>query len=249
MHELVERCFNAAKAVDPDTIITGENITENVIDVVDGTLQVTLWPENRAHIFAAVYQDFTKRYGTELSTGTKDNDAFFLECASLFVQGAQIGRIRMRPRNATLSLSNPKQRHMVDFLNQVLGYYRNETTKDSHAYGQFMRPLEFDAPSPMPLIEYQGAEYRAIWNGIFRNPQGELGIFIANAGKQALAFKSTMDLARHGMTADSVVDVDRILPTAEMERIHRSVKGSVTLTGTISGRTIIMYHIKPAEDQ
>jgi len=38
-------------------------------------------------------------------------------------------------------------------------------------------------------------------------------------------------------------------PTAETARIHRSVKGSVTLTGTISGHTIIMYHIKPAEDQ
>jgi len=258
MHELVERCAIAAKAIDPETIITGENITENVIDVVDGTLQVTLWPENRAHIFATVYQDFTERCGTELSTGvgwndgfkdSLDDNAFFVECASLLVQGAQIGRIRMRPRDAALSLSNPKQQHMVDFLNQVLGYYRNETAKDFHAYGQFMRPLEFDAPSPMPKIRYRDSEYRALWNGIFRNPQGELGIFIANAGKQALAFKSTMNLARHGMTADSVVDVDRISPTAETERIHRNVKDSVTLTGTISGRTIIMYHIKPAEDQ
>ena len=138
---------------------------------------------------------------------------------------------------------------MVDFLNQILGYYQNEITKMFHAYGQFMRPLAFSEPSPMPLIEYQGTEYRTLWNGIFRNPQGELGIFIANAGKQALAFKSTMDLARHGMAADSVVDVDQIPPTAEVTRIHRSVKGSVPLTGTISGRTIIMYHIKPAEDQ
>ena len=133
---------------------------------------------------------------------------------------------------------------MVDFLNQVLGYYRNETAKDFHAYGQFMRPLEFDDPSPMPLIEYQGNEYRAIWNGIFRNPQGELGIFIANAGKQALAFKSTMDLARHGMTADSVVDVDQISSQGKVTSIRRGAKGSVSLSGTIPGRSIIMYHIK-----
>ncbi len=110
MHELVERCFNAAKVVDPETIITGENITENVIDVGDGTLRVTLCPENKAHIFAAVYQDYTKRYGTELSAraDSKDSDAFFLECASLFVQGAQIGCIQLRPRPAALSLTNPK---------------------------------------------------------------------------------------------------------------------------------------------
>ena len=106
MHQLVERCFNAAKSKDPETIIT-----ENVIDVVDGTLQVTLWPENRVHIFAAVYQDFTKGYGTELSTseGSGDSDTFFIECGSLFIQGAQIGRIRLRPRSLALSLTNPKQ--------------------------------------------------------------------------------------------------------------------------------------------
>ena len=41
-----------------------------MIDVIDGTLTVTLWPENKAHLFAAVYQDYVKRYGTEMSTGT-----------------------------------------------------------------------------------------------------------------------------------------------------------------------------------
>lgn len=244
MHQLVERCFNAAKSKDPETIIT-----ENVIDVVDGTLQVTLWPENRVHIFAAVYQDFTKGYGTELSTseGSGDSDTFFIECGSLFIQGAQIGRIRLRPRSLALSLTNPKQAHMVAFLEQVLGYYQNQTTRMFHAYGQFMRPLSFIEPSPMPLVDYSDSKYRAIWNGIFRSAQGELGVFIVNVGKQAINFSSTMDLARHGMSTQSVVDVDRITPSAQTTPVHRGARGSVTLNGTIPGRSITMYHIKPVD--
>jgi hypothetical protein len=254
MWQTVKACREAAQARDPQVIITGENICENVIDVVDGTLQVTLWPENKAHIFAAVYQDYTKRYGTEMSTGVgwkgrfKENftdDSFFLEAASLFAQGAQIGRMRLRPRDAALSLTEPKQKHMIDFLEQVLGYYKNDTTKMFHAYGQFMRPLTFSEPSPMPMIKYRGTDFRTIWNGIFRNANGELGVFIVNAGRADLQFSSTMDLARHGLTADSVVDVNSITPSGKVTSVYRGAKGTVALKGTIPGRTILMYHIKP----
>ena len=254
MHKTVEASFNAAKAADPQTIITGENSTENVIDVIDGILQVTLWPDNRAPLFATVYQDYVKRYGLNLSTGTGwndrfkesfDDDAFFMECAALFSEGAQIGLIRLRPRDAALSLTNPKQKHMIAFLNQVLGYYKNDTTRMFHAYGQLMRPLEFSEPSPMPLMQYRpGGEFPALRNGVFRNPEGELGVFIVNASPDELAFRSTMTLPRHGMTADAVVDVDQVMPTGQSVSMHRGIAGSVMLQGRQPGRSIIMYHVR-----
>lgn len=255
MWETVKACREAAHAVDPEVMITGENICENVIDVVDGTLQVTLWPENRAHVFAAVYQDYTKRYGTEMSTGIgargqfKENfadDSFFLEAASLFAQGAQIGRMRLRPRNAALSVSEPKQSHIIAFLEQVRDYYRNKQTMMFHAYGQFMRPLVFSSPSPMPTIRYGKNDFRALWNGVFRNADGELGVFIINAGRPEIAYESAMPLARHGMSADAVVDVDSITPAGKVTTVHRGAKGTVKLKATIPGRTIHMYRIKPA---
>ncbi len=256
MHKTVEGCFNAAKAQDPETIITGENCTENVIDVVDGTLQVTLWPENKAHMFAAVYQDYVKRYGTELSTGpgwrsrfknSFDEDAFFIECASLFVQGAQIGRIRLRPRDASLSLTNPDQKHMIDFLEQVLGYYKNDTTKMFHAYGQFMRPLTFNEPSPMPMMKYKrGGDFPTLWSGVFRNVEGELGVFIVNAGKEEMAFQADMELARHGMTQGAVVDVDTIASDGATAPFQRAVRGAVELKGSLPGRGITMFRLKGA---
>ena len=254
MYETVRACFNTAKQQDPEVIITGENSTEAVIDVIDGILQITLWPEKKAHLFAAVYQDYIKRYGLELSTGlgwegrfsnSYDKDAFFIECASLFSQGVQIGRIRLRPRDASLSLSNPAQSHMIDFLSQVLGYYRNDTTRMLHSYGQFMRPLSFNEPSPMPMMKYRsGGEFRALWNGIFRGAGGTLGVFIVNAAAEEIDFNSTMDLARHGISAEAVVDVDRIEFTGQSTPVHRGARGSVTQEGKLTGRTITMYHIR-----
>ena len=253
MHDLVERCFNATKQANPMTIITGENCTENVIDVIDGTLTVTLWPENKAHLFAAVYQDYVKRYGTEMSTGTGyqgrftneyDQDAFFLEAASLFVQGAQIGRLRLRPRDAALSLSNPEQAPMIAFLEQILGYYKSDATKEFLSYGQFMRPLQFRQPAELPLMTYsRGGDYPALWNGVFRNPEGDLAIFLANASRQDIPFVSKVELARHGMSADAVVDVEQIDYTGEITPVEKDVSGVVALEGTIPGRAIIAYRL------
>lgn len=84
---------------------------------------------------------------------------------------------------------------------------------------------------------------------VFRSADGDLGVFVVNAGTKDLEFPTNLDPTRYGMAADSVVDVDRILPTTETAKIHRNMKDLVTLTGTISDRTIIMYHIKITEDQ
>jgi len=256
MHEIVDACATAAKQQDPEAIITGENSTENVIDVIDGVLQITLWPENQAPLFAAVYQDYVKRHGLEMSTGVGwqgryaknfDDNAFIIESASLFSQGAQIGRMRLRPRGAALSLTNPDQKYMVDFLEQVLGYYKNDTTRMLHAYGQFMRPLEFSQPSPMPLMKYRpGGEFRALWNGVFRSAEGELGVFIINAEREAMDYRSTMVLARHGVSTGALVDVDNITPTGDVTSVHRGARGSVVLEGKLAGRSITMYHVKPS---
>ena len=258
MHELVEGCFKAAKKADPQAIITGENCTENMFDVIDGTLQVTLWPENKAHIFAAVYQDYIKRYGTELTTGVgylgrftnqMDADAFFIECASLFVQGAQIGRIRLRPRDASLSLTDPEQAPQIAFLEQVLGYYKNEVTKRFIAYGKFMRPLSFDDPAPMPQMTYiRGGVFPALWSGVFRSAKGELGIFLVNASKSPLSFQASFDPARYELPANGTISGDQFSPGGERAPLFRNRRGPVKLDGELEGREIRMIRIQPIEN-
>ena len=153
MHTLSQVIRDAVKAKDPEVITTGEDSTENMIDVIDGVLyQRTLWPENKVPLFAVVYQDYIPRYGLGLSVGL--GDGFYIECASLFVEGAQVGRLPLRPRDYILSFQNPEHKEMLDFLGRVVGYYKQDTAKKFLVYGQLMRPLAFSAPAPMPLLSH-----------------------------------------------------------------------------------------------
>jgi hypothetical protein len=256
MHKLNEVIYDAVKAQDPEAITTGENMAENMIDVTDGALQLVLWPDTKAPLFATVYQDYISRYGLELSTGVgfggryKDvwrKDAFFIECASLFTEGAQVGRLRLRPRDMSLSLDNPDHKEMIEFLGRVVGYYKQDVAINFLAYGQLMRPLTFTAPSPMPMLKYTAiyarteSQFPALFSGVFRAQNGELGIFIVNAGSEELTYRADVELARHGLTADTVVDVASITAQGETKPVHTKAKGTVTLTGKLPGRGITMY--------
>jgi hypothetical protein len=255
MHELVEIVAEAVKARDPEAITTGENPSENMIDVTDGFLQVTLYPRNTAPIFATVYQDYILRYGLELSAGER----FFVECASLFTEGMQVGRFRLKPRNATISFENPQDQEKLAFLKFIVDYYKQPTSRDFLAYGQLMRPLTFSAPNPMPMLAYPrlhgttGEEqlpsggFPALMSGVFRGENGDLGIFIVNASANPIPLKYTVALDHYGMDAKSIVDVDRVTATGDVTSVSRNVKTPVELAGSLAGRSVIMHHLQRAE--
>ena len=256
MHELVEMIHAAVKARDPDAITTGENSGENMIDVIDGVLQLTLTPGNIAPVFAAVYQDYIPRYGIELSTGVgwggryKDvwrKDQFFIECASLFTEGAQVGRLRLRPRDMSLSFQKPEHKEMLVFLGRLVGYYKQEATRKFLAYGQLMRPLEFRDPSPVPMLSYKDVgRFPALMSGVFRCDDGELGIFVVNAGAEVVEFQAQLDPGRHGMSAGAVVGVDTVASDGTTRNVASGIKGVVLLKGSLPARGATMFRVKPA---
>jgi len=259
MHELVEIIANAVKARDPQAITTGENASENMIDVTDGVLQVTLWPENTAPIFAAVYQDYILRYGLELSAGagwrgryedTWQQDAFFIECASLFVEGMQVGRIRLRPRDNNISFRRPEHREMLNFLGRVVGYYRQDVAKKFLVYGQLMRLLAFLEPSPMPMLAYgsyldkSSGRFPALMSGVFRSEDGELGMFVVNASAKELAFRAELAPTRYGMSAGHALDVDAIASDGTSSRALTDAKGVVPLDGSLPAHDMTLFRLK-----
>lgn len=254
-HELARIIFDSTKAKDPEAIITGENPCENMIDVIDGMLVYTLWPDNQAPLLATVYQDYVKRYGLELSTGpgyhnrfasTFDENAFFIESASLFVEGAQIGRIRLKPRDASLSLSNPDQKEMIDFLSRMVGYYKHDATKNYLAYGQLMRPLVFSAPSPMPMLSYKsGGEYSALMSGVFRIDDGSLGVVVVNASRNETSFQAELDPAQYEFASGTVLSVESIASNGSTQRIAQRTDGKVKLNGSLEPHGVTMFRLKP----
>jgi len=246
MHEMVEILTNATKAKDPEAITTGENASENMIDVTDGILQVALSAENTAPIFAAVYQDYIPRYGLELSVGS--GDAFFIECASLFVEGMQIGRLRLRPRSSALSFQNPSHKEMLDFLKRMVGYYKQDTAKKFLVYGQLLRPLTFSAPSPMPMPAYgRSGRFPALMSGVFRSDDGELGVFIVNAGTRDLEYETKLDPTQYGMAGDAAINVESIASDGASRNVLTEVKGIVALKGSLAGHGVTMFRLRPTD--
>ena len=255
MHNLVEYLHDAIKANDPDAIATGENSSENMIDVIDGILyQRTIRPENTAPIFAAVYQDYIPRYGVEISVGS--GDPFFMDCASMFVEGAQIGRFRIRPRSHILSFEDPEHEPLLAFLEQLVGYYKQEETKRYLAYGQLMRPLRFVAPSPMPQLSYKvggGYTYKggflelpALMSGVFQSKDGSLGIFVVNASSMDLDFRSQLDPAQYKIVKNGPVEVRSIAPDGTFRRVLSATEGILTLSGSLASHQATMFQVRPA---
>jgi len=251
MHQLAEYIRDAVKARDPEVITTGEDASENMIDVVDGILyQRTLWPENKVPLFAAVYQDYVPRYGLELSVGP--GDAFFIECASLFVEGAQVGRLRLRPRSGSLSFQKPEHKEMIDFLKGIVDYYKQEKARKFLVYGRLMRPLTFTAPSPMPMLSYTSPYYPrsevpqfpALMSGVFRSDDGELGIFVVNASAKKLKFQADLDPTRYGMAPNAAIDVDSIASDGTSKNALRNAKGVVSLKGSLPAHGVTMFRLR-----
>ena len=110
-------------------------------------------------------------------------------------------------------------------------------------YGRVMRPPAFS--SEVPLLKYgrDGGEFPALMSGVFLSEDGELGIFVANASGDELAFKAGLDLARHGLDADAVVDLERIAPDGAAEQILAAARSPVPLEATLAARDIAMFRI------
>ena len=223
-----------------------------MIDVIDGILQITLWPENKVNMFATVYQDYILRYGLSVSTGVTSDRAsanhFFIECASAFTEGMQIGLVRLPPRPSSLSFDKPEQKELIEFLAKVVGYYKQDATGNFLGLGQLMRPLEFSRPNPMPQMEFQKQSmFPALMSGVFR-ADGELGVFLANASMDDLEYEVNFDPARHGLTGNDELDVQAISWDGATRSVHRGVRGSFPLRGTLAGRDLAMYRIQPKKN-
>ena len=258
MHELARICRDAVKAVDPDVFTDGENPTENMIDVVDGILyQYTLRPGISAPIFAAVYQDYIPRYG--MRCNLEDGEGFFIAAGTLFVEGAQMGRVYTHDGTGgeVFRPSDPKYAEQIAFLKRLLGYYRQDVAKKFLCYGQLLRPLSFSKPEPMPITNYQDKSSKGylegmiklpvLQSGLFRSTDGEVGVFIVNMSAEKLSFSAGVKFADYEPSAHEAYDIESITHDGKHETERRATKKSTSLARTLPPRSVIMYRIIPSE--
>ena len=140
---------------------------------------------------------------------------------------------------------------MIDFLGQIVGYYKQEEAKKFLVYGQLMRPLAFVAPSPMPMVTYTAmyvkteSQFPRLTSGVFRAEDGDLVGCVVNTSSDAQKFKADIDLARYGITGNGTVDVDTFAPDGTSQHLFSNVKSRVPLQETLPGHGIIMIRLKP----
>ena len=184
----------AMKKADPESVMTGESPAETAIDLLDGFLyRVTVWPDV-APLFATVYGDYICRTGIGLDT---DSDGFYIQCATLFTEGCQMGRMRLNTKYDVLK--DPRFKEKMQFLRKLCRMWRPEAGARYLAYGQLLRPLRFSKPDPMPAASYQEPRYKyykdgtitvpALQAGVFQAPDGSIGVFIVNVTEKPLPYR------------------------------------------------------------
>jgi len=254
MSNLARICRQAVKTVDANAYTFGESPAENMIDVIDGILyQYTLRAGTSRPVFATVYQDYIPRWG--MKCDLNEGEAFFTKAGSLFIEGAQIGRID----TSSASPTDPNYAEQVAYLKRFIGYYHQDIAKKFLCYGRLLRPLSFSRPDPMPLTNYKDPRSKGflggiirlphLQSGVFRAADGEIGIFIVNVGPKQLAFSTTVQPADYGFSAGRLCDVESITWDGKRQIKHSNVGDSVSLVHTLGGRGVIMYRLVPKKSR
>ena len=222
----------AMKQADPQAVMSGESPSETAIDLLDGFLyRDTVWPD-MAPMFATVYGDYIPRFGIILAP---KSDGFYIQCATLFCEGAQMGRLRL---NADVDwLSDPAYAGKMAFLRKLALYWQAKPSVQYLAYGRLLRPLSFAEPNPMPTVSYEESRYRyykggkitatALQSGVFAAPDGSIGVFIVNITPVPMSFSFSLDAMRYPLPK---------VPPYRIERIDHN--GACQVSKLAAGRPI-----------
>ena len=242
----------AMKEADPESVMSGENPAETAIDLLDGFLYArTIRPDN-IPMLATVYGDYISRFGRTIRLGS---DGLFIQCASLFTEGAQIGRLPIHWRDylKDVEKGSPYTEHMR-FLRRLAGYWQADVGARYLAYGQLLRPIAFATPAPMPTASYQTKDrYKwkiavpALMSAAFLAPDGRVGVFVVNVTDRPLesAFKLAAD--RYPIQANAKYRVTRISQDGEPVGQTTTRRGAFAWEGTVGPHDVAFVEAASAD--
>lgn len=257
MHQLIQKVYDNIKKEYPEALVEGEDPAENMIDVQDNILyQRHLRLENKVPLFAAVYGDYIPR--STVGKISLADPAFFIECASLFLEGAQVGRLTLRPRpvSTVLDFKQPEHQQHFAFLKQIVDYYKLPQARQFLCSGQLLRPLHFEIPAQLPMLPYYSAEvgetdsgatlsenqdrlFPALQNGVFRAPDGQVGIFLANVSTESIDFRFSIKPEACGWNAATAFQVQQIAPDGSARK--NDFEKQPHIAGKLLPRQITLY--------
>ena len=254
-HELATAVREAMKRANPEAVMSGESPCETAIDLLDGFLYVyTMGSEialerTDVPLLAAVYGDYICRYGHWLNP---KSDGFYIQCASLFAEGAQIGRLEVQYDDylAGFEAGSPYTEQMT-FLRKLARYWREDSGGKYLAYGRLVRPLRFVQPDPMPIASYEEhvcslgrISVSALQAAVFQSPDGSLGVFLVNVTEKALPYQFELAPGRYPIRKSQAYHITPITETGRRLKTTRQ-KGKVAFGGTIAGHDVLFLEVAP----
>jgi len=249
--KLSEAVRGAMKKADPDAVVIGENSAEGAIDLLDGFVyHWTLWPD-MAPLFATVYGDYIRRY----TDWVRPDDAnFYAVCATLFTEGAQMGRLPIggdTPDWLKDFDNGSKFTDKMTFLRKLCRYYRPQVGGRYLVYGQLLRPMNFREPEPMRIVSFAGKDNNkvsipALHAGVFSATDGTLGVFVVNVSDQPLPCRFELTPDRYPIAASKPLRLCRLNENGEAIGPETRSTGKVEFSGEISARDVIFAQIQDA---
>ena len=239
----------AMKAEDPEAVMSGESPSETAIDLLDGFLyRDTVWPD-MAPLFATVYGDYICRFGISL---VPESPGFYVQCATLFTEGAQMGRLRL---NANIDyVGDPEYKEQMAFLRNLASYWQLRAAGRYLAHGQLLRPLRFDEPHPMPTVSYTDSRYKrkyksglitagVLQTGVFGLRDGSLGVLVVNVSDQPISFEFALTPHRYPMSPDARYAVSRVDASGTARRHTEPTKGQARVRDVAARHKALFFMV------
>ena len=211
---------DAMKRARPDAVMSGENPAETAIELLDGFLYPRTIRPDTIPLFATVYGDYICRFGR---TAVPRSGGFHVQCASLFTEGAQMGRLNVHGNDHLKDFdSGSKYTRDMAFIRKLARFWKPEVGGRYLAYGQLLRPLRFAEPKPMPTVAYKasgGDKWKitvpALMSGVFRAEDGSVGIFVVNVSGKPVSYSFEMTPKSHPFLKSQKLTVTKVTATGE----------------------------------
>ena len=250
--QLSEVVRGAMKEADPESVMSGENPAETAIDLLDGFLYSDTIRPDGLPLFATVYGDYISRVGRYISV---QRDGFTMQCATLFLEGAQLGRMYVSQAEfLKKEHTGTEEGKRMLFLRKLTRYYRADTGAKYLAYGQLLRPITFAKPDPMPTSSCKET-YRFTWiltrpslmSGTFRAPNGDIGVFIINISRKPLRFSFELTPESYPIRKTETYRVLSVNADGDRRQVGESQKGSIRYSGEAHAHDLVCIEIRPLD--
>lgn len=215
--KLLSRCRKSMHKSNPDTIMTGEMLSEVFMDCLDGLLlSMDQFRAGSVPAFQAVYHDYFILFGNANLNYTESAVTVIpMLVGESFVAGDQLGQFNIwpiftpdHPRQAVINVywKDPETtRRVADFVVQLVRL-RYHAGQKFLVYGEMLKPLVFD--DKLPLVEGwwqkfadqpEIKKFPAIMHSVWKAPDGTLGLVFVNIANNEQKTSFTIDLRDYGV--------------------------------------------------